>query len=146
MSTPAVPEDPTRVPSQLVELAKASVRTISVTAVAAFTSWLQQRGIVIPEWGGDYLVPVIAGLLYYVIARVAEMKLHPAFGVLLGWVGGPVYETATQALDRDTLPVLVEVPKDVVDADAYERFDPPAVAGQPADYDDPPPAPPVPGA
>lgn len=98
------------IPRPWLDLAKSAVRTAAAPLVGALVAWLQSRGIVVPEWGGPYLVPVVVAAAYYLLARLAEVKLHPRWGLLLLAIGQPVYETAQQALDRSTAPALAELP------------------------------------
>lgn len=110
---PQPPQDAqVSIPRPWLDLLKSAARTAAAPLVAFLVGWLRSRGVAIPEWGGTYAVPVLVGAVYYVVARLAEVKLDPRWGVLLLAVGKPVYETATQALDKSTVPVLAELPAD----------------------------------
>lgn len=100
----------TRIPRKWLDYLKGLVRTGVPIGVAALVAWLRQRGVEIPEWGGTLAIPALTGLGYWALVRAAEIKLSPRWGVLLLAIGGPVYETAKQALDPTTRPQLLEVP------------------------------------
>lgn len=104
------PQASVSIPRPWLDLLKSVVRTAAAPLVAALVAWLQSRGIVVPDWGGPYLVPVVVGVGYYVAARLAEVRLHPRWGLLLFAIGTPVYETVTEALDTSTVPALAELP------------------------------------
>lgn len=111
MTEPApTPEATVAIPRPWLDLLKSTVRTAAAPLVGFIVAWLQARGVVVPDWGGPYLVPVVVALGYYLVARLAEVKLHPRWGLLLLAIGKPVYETAQEALDRSTVPVVAELP------------------------------------
>jgi len=99
-----------KIPKKWLDLLKGLARTGVPVGVAAAVTWLRARGIIVPEWGGQYAIPVASGIAYWLIVRLGEIKLSPRWGVLLLAIGQPVYETAAQALDPTTKAELIEVP------------------------------------
>jgi hypothetical protein len=98
------------IPRPWLDLLKSALRTAAAPLVGFLVAWLQARGVVVPDWGGPYLVPVVVSVGYYLAARLAEVKIDARWGLLLLAVGKPVYETASEALNTATVPVLAEVP------------------------------------
>lgn len=72
---------------------RAIIRTVVPYLIGVLVTWLGSRGIDLPEDVQAQLSNIIAfviGTVWYIVVRRLE-KANPAFGVLLGAKGAPVY-------------------------------------------------------
>ncbi len=69
------------------------IRTIVPWIVGILLTALAQRGLTIPEGVATEVVTVIVTGLYYGLVRLAEVRLSPLWGWLLGLPKAPTYES-----------------------------------------------------
>lgn len=68
------------------------IRTVAPIVVGIIAGWLLKFGIELPEGFLDQHISEIIATVYYVLARLAETKLGPAYGKLLVIAKKPEYD------------------------------------------------------
>lgn len=82
----------------LVNLGPSVIRTVVPLIVGLVVAQLASRGFHFPADGlVTDIVTAVVSSAYYTVARVLETRLGPAWGRLLGHVGGPTYGATAQA-------------------------------------------------
>ena len=78
------------------QIGPSTIRTIVPMIVGLLLAALAPRGLAVPESVATEVVTVVVTGVYYGLARVAEVRLSPLWGWLLGLPKAPTYANVTE--------------------------------------------------
>lgn len=82
-------------PSPIDKIGTSVVRTVTPLVVGIIAAWLLKIGFTMPEGFLDEHISEVIATIYYVLARILETRIGPAYGRLLMIAKKPAYiETA----------------------------------------------------
>lgn len=97
------------------------IRTVAPWLAAILITWAAQHlGLTIPRGIGEEVVTAIVGSVYYGLARLAETRLGPIWGWMLGMPKAPTYDAPARPDEESPTGQVATEASDIPEGDPVE--------------------------